>query len=204
MGRVAVQYNVMDPLQIAKLRVLIQRAVFPNAYHDIVKKVFCCDTKSTDTQFMYLLSSLRNRPPASLEMPISWTQNFKFQTALLCASDELSYLPFQLVPYDMLLVIDRTLSCLCTAGKVLLRRSITPDELALLLQHVILNTDLPGLHESLWMMNNLIIPPAPHHREPLTTLASLFQYSVSQVKSMRPGPAILANAAAVSSPRKLT
>ena len=70
-------------------------------------------------------------------------------------SEILSDLPYQVAPTDAISVVERTISRLCTLGKQQFCRPLSADDVIPLLVDVVLRTDLPGLHETLFFMTHL-------------------------------------------------
>ena len=67
----------------------------------------------------------------------------------------LSDLPFQIAPTDMINVVERTISRLCVLGKMQFNHALSADDVIPLLMDVIVRTDLPGIHESIYFMTSL-------------------------------------------------
>ena len=67
----------------------------------------------------------------------------------------LSDLSFQIAPTDMINVVEKTISRLCLLGKMQFMQALSADDVIPLLMDVIVRTDLPGLHESIFFMTSL-------------------------------------------------
>ena len=133
-----------------KLALLIQRTLFPMVYQSAIL-LAPTPLQEKSIRFFGKVERLRkeNHPQIAIDSALTRGGMNPFADACNVLSD----LPFQVVPVEMLNIVQKTISRISQIGGTLLAHNLGADEVVPFLVYVIVNTDLPGIHETLYMMS---------------------------------------------------
>lgn len=133
-----------------KLALLLQRTLFPMVYESAIL-LSPTPLQENSIRFFGKVERLRKENHPQIAIDSSLTRGGMNPFADAC--NILSDLPFQLVPVEMLNIVQKTISRISQIGGTLLAHNLGADEVVPFLVYVIVNTDLPGIHETLYMMS---------------------------------------------------
>lgn len=133
-----------------KLALLIQRALFPLVYQSAVL-LSPASLQENSIRFLEKVERLRKENNSQIAIDSALTQGGvnPFEDACEILSD----LPLQLIPVEMINIVQKTVAQISQTGRALLGHDLGADEIIPFLVYIIVNTDLPGIHETLYMMS---------------------------------------------------
>lgn len=137
-----------------KLLLLLERALMALSYEDITR--LAPDHEqfvAQDVAWLEHVEALRRKKQQQAHNAQAAPELGPQLVAVL--SETLSALPFQVAPTDAIAVVERTIAQLCVLGKEQLGHALSADDVIPLLVDVVLQTDLPGIHETLFFMTQL-------------------------------------------------
>ena len=133
-----------------KLALLIQRSLFPMLYQSAIL-LSPTPLRESSLSFLEKVGRLKEEKNPQIEIDNSLTRGGVNPFAEACRI--LSDLPFQLIPVEMISIVQKTITRISQLGGLLLAHDLGADEIIPFLVYVIVNTDLPGIHETLYMMS---------------------------------------------------
>lgn len=133
-----------------KLALLIQRTLFPMVYQSAIL-LSPAPLQENSIRFLEKVGRLReeNHPQIAIDSALTLGGINPFADACRI----LSNLPYELIPIEMINIVQKTITRISQLGSTLLAHDLGADEIVPFLVYVIVNTDLPGVHETIYMMS---------------------------------------------------
>lgn len=159
-GNIIWVYHISSQDDCVKLALLVQRALFPLIYEDVLKmdperqqRQHQQSIRSRDLALLEKMERLREERHPGIQIDtVFWSDK---KDPFVEAERIISYLPFQLSPPDMINVLQEAVTSLCKTAKGFLNHNPVADEIIPLLVHIIVFASPPGLYEALFMMEYL-------------------------------------------------
>eukprot|EP00727_Mastigamoeba_balamuthi_P004035 m51a1_g13629 hypothetical protein (392) ;mRNA; f:70-1739 len=164
--RLAKTYSVAEAGATRKLSLLLQRALLPLAYREVLALSPDYPFAPREVETLGVVRRLRERLPASLELDAVYKTRIGTGDPLTGlmpdpfyqASRILADLAFQTTPTDCIHVVQSAIAAICDTARTYRPRELGADEILPLFQYVFIQTDLPGVHEALFLMTSLSQP----------------------------------------------